>query len=284
MTKKHRLTLPAVGSPVDALGSVQFIGTATTLIRHRGFTILTDPNFLHAGDHAKLGYGLTSERLTNPAMEIEQLPPLDLCVLSHFHGDHWDEVASAKLRKDLPVVTTGHAAAALNQEGFANTFALAPWESFTARRGEEYLRITALPGRHGPSVVTFALPPVMGSMLEWGHGEEAPTFKLYISGDTLVYDDLKEIPRRFPNIDLALIHLGGTVVMGVLVTMNAEQGVELIHMVQPRDIVPIHYNDYKVFKSPIEDFLLAAREAGLEERIHFLKHGESLPFSQLKGR
>lgn len=121
-------------------------------------------------------------------------------------------------------------------------------------------------------------------MLEWGRGEEAPTFKLYISGDTLVYDDLKEIPRRYPNIDLALIHLGGTVVMGLLVTMDAAQGVQLIHMVQPREIVPIHYNDYTVFKSPIEEFLLAAREAGLEDRIHYLKHGESLLFSQLGGR
>ena len=36
--------------------------------------MLTDPNFLHAGDHAHLGYGLSSRRLTNPAIEIEDLP------------------------------------------------------------------------------------------------------------------------------------------------------------------------------------------------------------------
>ncbi len=62
-------------------GSIFFIGTATIILRYAGFTILTDPNFLHAGDHVHLGYGLTSERLTNPAIDIEQLPPLDLCVL-----------------------------------------------------------------------------------------------------------------------------------------------------------------------------------------------------------
>jgi L-ascorbate metabolism protein UlaG (beta-lactamase superfamily) len=57
-----------------------------------GFTFLTDPNFLHRGDHAKLGYGLRSKRLTEPALDIDQLPPLDFIVLSHHHGDHFDEV------------------------------------------------------------------------------------------------------------------------------------------------------------------------------------------------
>ena len=39
-------------------------------------------------------------------MEIEDLPPLDLVVLSHLHGDHFDRVAEAKLDKTLPIVTT----------------------------------------------------------------------------------------------------------------------------------------------------------------------------------
>ena len=48
-------------------------------------------------------------RLTNPAMEIHQLPPLDLVVLSHFHGDHFDQVAERELDKALPLVTTNEA-------------------------------------------------------------------------------------------------------------------------------------------------------------------------------
>ena len=35
-------------------------------------------------------------------------------------------------------------------------------------------------------------------------------FRIYITGDTVLFDDLKEIPRWFPDIDLALLHLGGT--------------------------------------------------------------------------
>jgi L-ascorbate metabolism protein UlaG (beta-lactamase superfamily) len=66
-------------------GSIFFVGNATVLIRHAGFTILTDPTFIHM--HENLGYGLSSTRLTNPAIDIKDLPPIDLIVLSHFHGD-----------------------------------------------------------------------------------------------------------------------------------------------------------------------------------------------------
>ena len=90
------LRLPPPTAPADANGTVQFIGTATVLIRYQGFTILTDPNFLHKGDHVHLGYGITSERLTNPALNLEQLPPIDLVVLSHMHEDHFDKLVQKK--------------------------------------------------------------------------------------------------------------------------------------------------------------------------------------------
>jgi hypothetical protein len=39
-------------------GDVYFIGNATTLIRFCGLTILTDPAFLHKGEHVYLGHGI----------------------------------------------------------------------------------------------------------------------------------------------------------------------------------------------------------------------------------
>jgi hypothetical protein len=49
-----------------------------------------------------------------------------------------------------------------------------------------------------------------------------------------VDDDLREIRDRYPTIDVAMVHLGGTKVLGVLVTMDAQQGVELLELLQPR--------------------------------------------------
>jgi L-ascorbate metabolism protein UlaG (beta-lactamase superfamily) len=276
---ENEITLAPASTPADvASGSIYFIGNATVLIRYGGFTILTDPTFIHMHEQVSIGYGMHSTRLTNPAMEIEDLPPLDLLVLSHFHGDHFDQVAEQKLDKSVPIVTTPEAAKALNERGFPNTYSLKTWARQQIRKGDVSLRVTAMPGRHGPPVVDLALPEVMGSMLQFS-SPRSDSFKIYITGDTLVIDDLKEIPQRYPQTDIALLHLGGTRVLGIIVTMDAEQGVELMQIVQPNLAIPIHYNDYDVFKSPLEDFKREVQAAGLEQRVRYLSHGDTYGFS-----
>lgn len=124
----------------------------------------------------------------------------------------------------------------------------------------------------------------MGSLLEFQPGEGGTALRLYITGDTLVFDGLKEIPKKFPEIDLALFHLGGTRIMGMLLTMDADQGVEAIRIIQPRQVIPIHYNDYTVFKSPLEDFKKAAADAGFEDRVIYLGHGQLYNFEITESR
>ena len=279
MEETGALVLPRKNEDPDfEKGSILFVGTATVLIRYAGFTILTDPNFLHRGDHVHLGYGLISRRQTNPAVEIEDLPPLDFVLLSHMHGDHFDRVAERKLNRATPIVSTRHAVAYLKRKGFTATRALKTWETLPITKGEASLRLTAMPGTHAPGPLAVALPPVMGSMLEFRTAGDETRLRLYISGDTLIHEQLREIPRRYPEIDLALLHLGGTKVLGIMVTMDAAQGVEAIRIIGPRTAIPIHYDDYTVFKSSLEDFKRAVTEAGLEDRVHYLGHGDTYEF------
>lgn len=282
-------------SSTSTKGSIFFIGNATVLIKYAGFTILTDPTFIHMHEKVPLGYGLDTTRLTNPAMEINQLPPLDLVLLSHFHGDHFDQVTIRELDKSLPIVTNSHAVDELSIRGFINTKKLETWENtaFTKKDNNNNnveLQITATPGRHGPFPVAMFLPKVMGSILDFkrkGDRDDSNSttssnsnqlFRIYITGDTTVFDDIKEIPKRYPNIDLALLHLGGTTIMGIMLTMDAKEGLEMFNIVNPKKAIPIHYNDYDVFKSPIEDFQTKVKEAGIEDRVFYLNHGETYIF------
>jgi L-ascorbate metabolism protein UlaG (beta-lactamase superfamily) len=273
------MVLPSEQRSVDfTTGSIFFIGNATVLIRYAGFTILTDPTFIHKHGEVPLGYGLKTTRLTDPAVDIQDLPPLDLIVLSHFHGDHFDQVAERELNKSIPIVTTQAAAEELAERGFTDIRPLETWGPVTIEKGEAHLRITAMPGRHAPRLIHLALPDVMGSMLEFQSASESVKFRMYITGDTLVIDELKEIPRRYPNIDLALLHLGGTRVLGLLVTMDGKQGVEAMRIVNPKRAIPIHYNDYDRFQSPLSDFQDEIKAAGLQDRVHYLRHGETYEF------
>ena len=266
---------PAAESPAAGLGSVQFIGNATVLLRYRGLTILTDPNFLHKGDHVHLGYGLHSQRLTNPAIDIDALPPIDLVILSHLHEDHFDKLVQQRLARDTPIVTTRESAGRLERLGFTRRYPLATWATLDVIKGDDQVRITAMPGRHGPPLGALMLPSVMGSMLDFT-SKAGAAYRMYISGDTLVYDDIAEIPQRYPNVDLALLHLGGTRILGVMkVTMDGEDGVRMMQIIAPKRTIPIHFNDYDVFKSPLTDFQRAVDRAGLQGQVTYLKHGDT---------
>jgi L-ascorbate metabolism protein UlaG (beta-lactamase superfamily) len=258
-------------------GSITFVGTATVLMRCLGFTILTDPNFLHQGEHAPLGYGLRSKRLTEPALMPSELPHVDAVVLSHHHGDHFDERAAAELDKDLPIITTEHAARKLGRQGFRRPIPLETWGTQRLVRGDRWLSITSLPGKHAPQPLDAMLPPVMGSMLEFGASDEL-LLRLYITGDTLIHKRLHEIPSRYPDIHLALLHLGGTRILGITLTMNAEMGVEALRIMKPKHAIPIHYDDYTVFKSPLSEFKEEYAKSGLNTEMHYLGRGDTFTF------
>lgn len=261
-------------------GTLYFVGNATTLIKYGGFTVLTDPAFLHAGEHVHLGHGAYTRRLVEPACQVAELPEMDFIVLSHHHGDHFDEVAARDLDKGTPIVTNDHAVDLLSQQGFRHGLALDTWDSTVFTKGEHYVRITSVPAKHAPDHVAGLLPPVMGSVLDFGSSQRC-WFRIYISGDTLVHDRLYDIRERFPGIDLALVHAGGTTLLGTLVTMDGSQAVRAVEIVDARTAVPIHYNDFSVFHSGLEDIQAAAVRSNSATKFHYVTHGDTYRFHPL---
>jgi L-ascorbate metabolism protein UlaG (beta-lactamase superfamily) len=255
--------------------SLQFIGTATMLLRFGPFTLLTDPNFLHRGQRAYLGHGMTSKRRTDPALELDQLPTVNGIVLSHIHGDHWDRVAKRGLDRDIPVITTPKAARALGRQGFRSVEGLVTWGTTTLSNRGHAVRITAMPGKHATGFARHLLPPVMGSMLEYESAPGQVALRVYISGDTVLINELRAIPLRYPLIDFAVLHLGGTTLPGgLVVTMDGAAGAELVDLLRPDRAVPIHYDDYGVFRSPLSDFEAEVERRGLSQIVDVVQRGE----------
>ncbi|TQS32828.1 hypothetical protein Golomagni_06845, partial [Golovinomyces magnicellulatus] len=204
--------------------SVYFIGTATTIIDWQGFRILTDPNFLHAGDHVHLGPGVEATRQTNPALDLGELPAIDCVLLSHYHEDHFDKHVEHELNRQFPIITTHHAQDFLTSDKnkddpFQQVTGLDVYESCiihvdksSTKERQRVVKVTGMPGKHvAPGVLSTvndmlgAVPPTNGWLVELGYSTDTDAGKegklqvgytIYISGDTLFVDELKDIPRQ----------------------------------------------------------------------------------------
>ncbi|MBO3740954.1 MBL fold metallo-hydrolase [Actinoplanes flavus] len=258
--------------------TVTFVGNATTLLRLGAFTLLTDPAFGAAGSRVYLGWGAWTRRLRGPALPYPEMPRPDVMLLSHLHGDHFDRVARKAVPADLPIVTTPQARRRLRRR-FPAARGLPTWDAQEWSRDGQTLRITALPGRHGPGPVDRLLPDVMGSLVEWAVDGQ-PMLRLYVTGDTLYRPFLGEIRDRCGDIDAMLIHLGGTRLLGLLLTMDGRQGADLTGLIRPRLTLPIHVDDYRVMKSPLSDYLTECRNRSIPG-VRPLTRGETVTLAPI---
>ena len=60
--------------------------------------------------------------------------------------------------------------------------------------------------------------------------------------------------------------------------MDGRQGVGLLKLLKPKVAIPIHYNDYTVFKSPLTDFQREVHTTKLQTDVKYLRHGETYQF------
>ena len=224
------------------------LGGPTTLIEIDGWRILTDPTFDAPGRRYTFGWGTSSRKVSGPARPSATVAPVDVVLLSHDqHADNLDDAGRAVLGQAGTVITTAPAARRL---GLGNGRGLADWESITlAAPGRAPLRVTATPARHGPRFSRPITGKVNGFAL---HRPGEDTAAVWMSGDSVLYDGLREVARRMP-VDVALLHLGG-VRFGFTgparFTMTARDGAELIGLLRPRVAVPVHYAGWTHFRDP----------------------------------
>jgi L-ascorbate metabolism protein UlaG (beta-lactamase superfamily) len=242
---------------------ITHIGGPTALIEIGGWRLLTDPTFAPPGRRYTFGWGTASRKLTGPAIAAAALPPIDAVLLSH---DHHDDNLDAAGRGLLPAAGTVLTTVAGAKRLGGNARGLAPWQTTRLEPADggdpsrAPLEITATPCRHGPPLSRPIVGDVVGFAIR-ANGQRHGV--LWVSGDTVLYDGVREVADRL-DVGVALLHLGGVrfPVTGPLrYTMTAREGIELCQAVRPRTIVPIHYEGWKHFRqgrAAIERELAAA--------------------------
>lgn len=238
--------------------SVSWLGHASFLIRLDGFTLLTDPWLSERASPFKF-FG--PQRFSPPGISVENLPPVDVLLISHNHYDHLDVETLRKLpRKDrMTVVTPTGNAALLRPLGFKNIVELG-WEDAADISS---LKITVLPAIHFSARSLWD----RNRMLWGGFSIEGQRRKLYFSGDTTHGDVFKTLSSYGP-FDIGMIGIGAYAPEALMRAAHAtpEQAIEIAKDLKVKTVIGMHWGSVRLTEEPSfeppERFRKAGQAAG----------------------
>ncbi len=249
---------------------ITLIGGPTALIELDGFRLLTDPTFDDPGEYP-LPHTIL-KKTAKPAIAASQIGAVDAVLLSHDqHSDNLDKTGRAFLQNANRVFTTGAGAGRLG----GNAHGLRPWEAAQISNSSGTLAITATAARHGPiGIETFS-----GDVIGFVVSSKTQAFKpLYITGDTVWFDGVAEVQRRFEP-GLVLLFAGAAQTRGKLnLTMNSNDAIEAAAAFAGATIVPIHTDGWAHFTESGDDLEKAFRALGHGERLRRLQPGVPTAF------
>jgi L-ascorbate metabolism protein UlaG (beta-lactamase superfamily) len=241
---------------------ITLVGGPTALIEIAGFGFLTDPTFDEPGEY-KLPH-VTLIKTSRPALSVDQLGTIDAVLLSHDqHSDNLDNSGRAFLKRVSRVLTTTIGAERLGD----NVEGLRPWQSVALSKGGSSVKVTATPARHGPAGIEPLAGDVIGFVLEDGSNI------IYVTGDTVWYDGVAEVARRF-KANVVLLFAGSAQTRGPFhLTMDTNDAIETAQAFPDAVIVPVHYEGWAHFKQSGDDLLKAFNTLGFGSRLQLLEPG-----------
>ena len=253
----------------DAQVTAAWIGHATVLINFFGIKILTDPALFDRVGIRLPGFTIGPKRLTAPALEVHELPKIDVVLLSHAHFDHFDLRTLHCFDETTSVITA------------PNTADLLKWtrlREVTELRWSEQKFLNASAG----DVAISAFP-----VKHWGARKQRDTYRGYngyllernnrrilFAGDTAMTDRFAKIQRR--PIDLAIMGIGAYNPW-IQSHCTPEQAVEMANAADAQFIMPVHHQTFRLsfepLREPIERFEAALSET--PERVALREIGET---------
>jgi L-ascorbate metabolism protein UlaG (beta-lactamase superfamily) len=220
-------------------------GHATLGLETNGFHILVDPFFEG-----------------NPATSVKaDRIAADFILISHGHGDHVGNVVEIAKRTNALVISNFEICAWLEMQGIAKVHAQHLGGGYKHPFG--YLKLTlALHGSMLPDGHNGGNPS--GFLLTTADGK-----KIYMAQDTGLFGDMKMIGEE--GIDLAVLPIGDNF------TMGPEDALRAVKLIQPKIVVPIHYNTWDLISQDAGAWAKSV-EADSKTKVRVLMPGESLEY------
>jgi L-ascorbate metabolism protein UlaG (beta-lactamase superfamily) len=254
----------------DAQVTLAWLGHATVLINFFGVRILTDPVLFPRIGIRLPGFTIGPKRLTAPALQVDELPKIDLILISHTHFDHLDLRTLRYFGQTTSVITARATRDLLKRTRFREVTELDWGETKSVKTAAGEIDVSAFRVNH------------------WGARKQRDTYRGYngylierkgrriiFAGDTAMTDTFAELRGRGA-IHLAIMSIGAYNPW-IHSHCSPEQAVEMANAAGAQFIMPVHHQTFRLslepFREPIERFQAALRNT--PERIALREIGET---------
>jgi len=213
---------------------IRWLGHACFQLEAGGTTVLVDP-YLSGNPSA--------------AASAEDLEP-DAVLLTHGHHDHFGDVVDIAKRTGATVVAIKELADELSGS-LENV--LDPNLGGTVQFDWGWVKL--VPAWHTAVSPNGTPHTPAGLLINLGDR------LVYHLGDTALFSDLQLIARRGDKVDVALVPIGGHY------TMDRYDAVTAVEFVQPRQVIPCHYNTFPPIETDAQAFKQDVENAGFSEVV-----------------
>ncbi|KAL2692449.1 hypothetical protein Neosp_002858 [[Neocosmospora] mangrovei] len=252
--------------------SITHIITATSVFHINGVNLLTDPFFSPANTSFPVLGAYFITVLGNPALQPDQVPPIDAVLLSHEdHPDNLDDIGRTHFLDGRKVLTTPDGANALRPR--PGVTGLQAWQTIQLNVNGETWNITGTPCKDlpGGQVVGFVL---RGPGFGFTNG--LPN-AIWYSGDTVYLEELSQLKDMF-RIRAAVFNMGDAHAIvndtELKITMDGTDVARLFKAVGADILVPMHYNPWSHFKETVSQLKKDLEAAGVADRTRWLVPGQ----------
>jgi L-ascorbate metabolism protein UlaG (beta-lactamase superfamily) len=253
-----------------------WLGHATVLINFFGAWILTDPVFAERiGLNILRLFTIGPRRLIQPALKFEELPKIDLILLSHAHMDHLDIATLARFKRDIPLVMAKNTSDVVENMAWKHVYELDWGEKVQVGDVE----IEALEVKHFGWRYPWEEDRSRGN---W-HGRSYNAYlvsknghHIVFGGDTAYQKYFHRLGERGIDVELAIMPIGAYDPW-ISNHCSPEQAVHMADQMTAKAIMPIHWRTFVQSNEPtfepIERFKRAL--ASQPERIALEEVGET---------
>ena len=259
---------------------VTWLGHVSILLQVDGLNILMDPTLAEfAGPYGRMG----APRRVPPPLTPEELPPIDIVLISHNHYDHLCDATIARLMASgqTPrfVVPLG-LKAWFDARDIASVVELDWWSSLQI---SPHLSVTLTPAQHWSRRTPWNTNTSLwcGFMLQWSQPHGTP-WRFLFPGDTGYSADFKKIRQRLGAVDFLALPIGAYLPRDFMKNMhvNPADAVQLMMDLEAGQAMGVHWGTFmltqEAFDDPPRDLALALQAQNLPlDKVWLMRHGET---------